>query len=426
MFHPVSIRAALAAAVLATFVGPASAQMSSAPGRDVESLLELARASNPEFAAMRHEAAAAQARPEAASSFPDPMFRVELMDITNAGSSASPSLNPSKIGATKYTLLQPLPWFGKRDAKTAAAVADAEVATSRADLAWADLAARVKTAYAQYYAVAESERLTREVLDLITRLESIAQARYAGGLAAQQDAIRAQVEQTTLRTDLVMVESERRRLAARLNTLVARPASALLGEPQRIRALPAPAKLQPADLEERVRTRNPAVLAEAARVRSAGKQVETAGLNYFPDVSVGISPIQMGNKIGEWEVMFEFSLPLWPSGRRAQDREARSMLDAATARHESATSTALGELAENLAALEAARRTESLVATSLLPQADLTFESALAGYENGKVDFSTLLDAQRQIRRAKQERLKAQAEAQARLADIERILGADL
>ena len=48
------------------------------------------------------------------------------------------------------------------------------------------------------------------------------------------------------------------------------------------------------------------------------------------------------------------------------------MLDAATARQESATLTALGELSENLTALEAARRTEHLVATSLLPQADLT------------------------------------------------------
>ena len=68
----------------------------------------------------------------------------------------------------------------------------------------------------------------------------------------------------------------------------------------------------------------------------------------------------------------------------------------------------------------------ALAATSLLPQAELTFQSALAGYENGKVDFATLLDAQRQIRRAKQERLKAQAEAQMRLADIERIVGEEL
>ena len=40
------------------------------------------------------------------------------------------------------------------------------------------------------------------------------------------------------------------------------------------------------------------------------------------------------------------------------------------------------------------------------------FAAALAGYETGKVDFATLLDAQRQIRKAKQDVIKAQAEQQ--------------
>jgi outer membrane protein TolC len=61
-----------------------------------------------------------------------------------------------------------------------------------------------------------------------------------------------------------------------------------------------------------------------------------------------------------------------------------------------------------------------------LPQAELTFQAALAGYENGKVDFATLLDAQRQIRNAKQNVIKAQAEQQARLAEIERLVGGEI
>jgi cobalt-zinc-cadmium efflux system outer membrane protein len=56
----------------------------------------------------------------------------------------------------------------------------------------------------------------------------------------------------------------------------------------------------------------------------------------------------------------------------------------------------------------------------------LTYRAALAGYENGKVDFATLLDAQRQIRQAKQNQIKVQADAQVRLADIERLLGEEL
>ena len=399
---------------------------SALPGRTVESLLEVARERNPEFAGMRFEAAAARERPGSASALPDPMLKIELMDITNAGMDAPPSLNPSKIGGTKYTLSQTLPWFGKRDAMRGVAEADAVVASSRAEVAWLDVSMKVKSAYAQYYLAAENERLTREVLDLMARLEGVAQARYSGGLAAQQDAIRAQVEQTTMRTDLVMIEAEKRRIAARLNALVARPVSAPLAEPERLRPLPPPVRLQPADLEERARARSPLIAAEAARASSAGLMAELAGLERYPDITVGLSPTQTRTRVSEWEVMFEMNIPLQQDRRRAKEREAQAMRDAANSKREAVSLGVIGELAENLVALEAARRTETIAASSLLPQAELTFQSALAGYENGKVDFATLLDAQRQIRRAKLERLKAQVEAQMRLADIERIVGEEL
>ena len=121
--------------------------------------------------------------------------------------------------------------------------------------------------------------------------------------------------------------------------------------------------------------------------------------------------------------MVELNIPLQQSSRRSQEREAEAMLSAARARKDAAANQVLSELAEVLAGLDAARRTETLTTTSLLPQAELTFKAALASYENGKVDFATLLDAQRQIRQAKQVQIKAQAEGQARLADIERLLG---
>jgi outer membrane protein TolC len=102
------------------------------------------------------------------------------------------------------------------------------------------------------------------------------------------------------------------------------------------------------------------------------------------------------------------------------------MVGAAQSRAEALASQLLGDLAANLAAYDGARRTEALVETQLLPQSELGLRSALAAYENGKVDFATVLDAQRQIRKARLERLKAQADAQMRLAEIERILGEDL
>ncbi len=394
-------------------------------GSNVESLLEYAR-NNPEYAAMRYEADAAAQRVYPAGAFPDPLFRIELQNITNTGSDAPPSLLPNKVGSTKYTLVQPIPFWGKRDLKRDVAEADAEQAQGRAAMTWSEVAANVKITYARYYLVVYNELLTREILDLLGRLERIALGRYESGLVPQQDVIRAQVELTTMRGELLMQESERQGVQATLNSLLDRKASTPFAVPERLRPVPLPVRLDEDVLADRLRGHNPQLFANDARIRGAEKNRELTYKNRYPDFAIGVSPIQMGSRIGEWELMVEVNIPLQQESRRRQESEAESMLSAARSQKEASANRLIGELFENLAALKAAQRIEIVTATSLLPQSEATLQAALAGYETGKVDFATLLDAQRQIRKSKQDRLKAQAEAQARLAAIERLLGEDL
>ena len=395
------------------------------PGRTLASLLDYAKQSNPEYASMRHEADAAGERVTPAGALPDPKLRVELMDITRMGEQNA-TLSPSRVGSTKYTISQELPWYGKRDLKREIAELDAEGAQGRARGAWSEIAARLKTSYAQLYLLRSNEQITREILDLMTRLEKIAQARYAGGLAMQQDVIRAQVEQTGMRNDLIMLENEGNMLRARINMLLARPAGASLATPEALRPLPSAAKLDYATLEDRVRGRNPRLFADEAAIRSAEKKRDLAYKERYPDFMLGVTPVQYQNSFKEWQLMVEINIPLQQSSRRAMERESESMLSAARARKDASANQVLSELAENLSGIEAARRTEMLATTSLLPQAELTFNAALAAYENGKVDFATLLEAQQQIRKARLNQIKAQAEAQIRLAEIEKLLGEDL
>ena len=136
--------------------------------------------------------------------------------------------------------MQPLPFWGKRDLKREVAEADAEQAQGRVATTWSELAASVKTSYARYYLVVHNERLIREILDLLARLERIALVRYESGLAPQQDVIRAQVELTTMRGELLMLESEREGLQATLNSLLARKSSAPFAAPERLRPRSAP------------------------------------------------------------------------------------------------------------------------------------------------------------------------------------------
>jgi outer membrane protein TolC len=384
------------------------AQAQDQPGRDVESLLVLARERNPDLSGMRLDAEAAAERIQQSQALPDPRLRLELMD-TN-----------------RYTLTQELPWFGTRDLKRDIAAHSADSASAQASALWADLAARVKTGYAQLYFLKHTEQLSREILGLMARLEQIAQARYANGLAAQQDAIRAQVEQTAMQNDLLALDSERRQAQSRMNALLSRPAQAPLAEPQNLRALPTEESVDFARLETHLRSNNPLLAASASLVKAADKNMELVRQNRYPTFTVGVAPLQVVDSFRQWGLMFEINIPLQQSTRRSQEREAQLMLEAAQTRLAATANQTLSDLSENLVALDSARRTETLVSARLLPQAELTLQSALAGYENGKVDFSTVLEAQRQIRTAKQSQLKAQWEGQIRLAQIERLLGEDL
>ena len=394
-------------------------------GASLEGLLELARAGNPEYAGMRLEADAASERIAPAGALADPKLRVELMDITKMGEQ-NPTLLPNQVGSTRYTLMQDLPWFGKRDLKRDIASQEFEAAKARALGTWAELSTRIKSAHAQLYFLHQSERLSKEILDLMARLEQVAQARYAGGLAAQQDVIRAQVEQSNMRNELIALENEQRMARARLNAVLARPATAALAAPEQLRPLPAAARLQYGALEERVRSRSPQLFSQDAQVRAAQSARALTYKNRYPDFNVSITPVQYESAIKEWSLMVELNIPLQQSTRRAQEREAEAMVLAASARRQATANQILSDLAENLSGLDAAHRTEVTITTSLLPQADLTFRAALASYETGKVDFATLLDAQRQIRQAKQSLIKTRTEAQTRLAEIEKLLGEDV
>ena len=393
------------------------------PGVSVESLLTAAREASPELRMVRLEAEAAHERIAPAGALPDPMLRIELENITRNGTQGA-TLSPARVGDTKYTLLQPLPFWGKRDLKRELAAAEAAQASGRANETWSEVAGRIKTLYAQYWLTGQALQLSRENIELTRQLEKTAQVRYAGGLAAQQDAIRAQLERSNMDSEQLGMAAEYRQLGVFINAMLARPAGAALAAPAALR--PLPSGLDGAALNARLLAKNPQLAIEAARLGGAEKNRELAYRNRYPDFTVGVAPMQVENRVDAWGVMLEMNLPLQQGTRRSQERESERMLEAATARQEAVSHRLHGELAATLASLEAAQATETITRQRLLPQSELTFKAALAGYENGKVDFATLLDAQRQIRNARLALLRAQASQQMRLAEIEKLLGEDL
>ena len=393
------------------------------PGATVESLLAYARQSNPEYAAMLREAEAASARVIPAGNLPDPSFSIELRDITRDGT-ISPTLSPSRVGSTKYTFLQPIPWPGKRSLSRSAAEAGAEQSAQAARASWNDLAMRIKVAQARRYELVQRREIVGEIDALLGQLEAITRTRYAGGLVSQADAVRALSERTMLRGELIALATQLRTVDTQVNTLLARSPDAPLAPPAEPRH-PA-ADLDLAALASRLRERNAELAAERARVDGAERSRELTYRNRYPDMAVGFSPIQRGDGLVDYDVMFEVTIPLQQGTRRAQEREAEAMVAAASARREATQQRALGELSSALAQLDGARQMQRLAESSLLPQSRVNLQAALAAYETGKVDFTALLEAERQVRQARLTLLNAEVEAQMRLAEVERLIGEDL
>jgi outer membrane protein, heavy metal efflux system len=398
------------------------------PGKTVDELLAYAREHNPDLRVRRLDAQALRERIESASALPDPKFQVELMDFTNAmtpGKSAS--LVPGEVGTTRYRVVQGFPFPGKRGLRGDVAEALAGQADTSHDTARLDLEGKIKTAYARYFQAVGQTRILNETLQLVGALERLVVQRYSVGLVPQQDAVRAQSESTSLKVDLVESERRRRDAAAKLNALLPRDADAPLAEPVRLATIPATQKL--AQVFARAKEISPDLSRERLGVDAAEKGKDLTYLNRYPDFGVALTNNRPRSAMigpDTWDLMLEVNIPLQQSSRRAQEREAEYRLDAARERVAAAEARLNGRLGETLAGLNASSDKARLLRDTLLPQARATLDAAQAGYESGRVNFNTLIEAERQILRTRLALLDAEVDASIRQAELEQLVGAPL
>ena len=174
---------------------------------------------------------------------------------------------------------------------------------------------------------------------------------------------------------------------------------------------------------------SPDLSRERLGVDAAEKGKDLTYLNRYPDFGVALTNNRPRSEmIGPqtWDLMLEVNIPLQQSSRRAQEREAGYRLDAARERVAAAEARLNGRLGETLAGLNASVDKARLLRDTLLPQARATLDAAQAGYESGRVNFNTLIEAERQILRARLALLDAEVDANIRQAELEQLVGAPL
>lgn len=401
MKTPICLQAVALAIALSSGMAMASDATPPSFGASLETLLEWSETHSPMISAMQAETEAKRQQVVMARSLDDPSFGIEWRDID----SSNPTLNPTQVGSMRYTISQMLPLWGKRDIKGRIAEANVGQAEQGVLVTRADVRQQIRLAYADRYRALATQAINHDIERLLQQMDLAARQRYQIGQAGQSDIIRLQTELSMLRNEQLILTGTANRATARLAALLNVPVETITADPANL-PLP-PTDFHAADWLSKAVAINPDLAGSRKSIESAQGQRDLAGLNRRPGVEIGVSAIQMESRLTMYELMLKVDIPLQRASKNAERAEATAMLNRARAQEEAQLRMVEREINEMAAMLATARAQTELLDKTLTPQADLSFQSTLASYQNGKGEFASLLEAQQQIRRLRQMRLMA-------------------
>ena len=382
----------------------------------VDSLVSWALRSAPELAAARARESAVRVRAAAANGLEDPTLEVLYQDVGFPDNTVGTE-EMSMLGAE---LRQPLPFFGKRAARHAAAAAEASVAAAEVEVLARRVASEVRQQYARLYAVDHKRESLESADALLVLLGEAAQARYAAGLGSMEAPLRAQLERAQLQSQMQDVLAERRSAEAELSRWLDRLAETRWGTVDSLPAVAPP----PGDWPQLAMANAPAASVRRAAVTAAERRITLEEREGRPDLFAGAGYATRGDFDPVVTLRVGTGLPVWRGGRTGPRVEA-ARAEAVMARAELRQAEADARAAAAKWAAEYERRDAQarLLRETIVPQSHTTLEAARAAFETGRADFSALIDdftawlaARQALAEREAERFAAWAELQALLA----------
>ncbi|HXE90766.1 MAG TPA: TolC family protein [Terriglobales bacterium] len=410
------------APVAALLPQPHAERQPAARPMTLEELEAAALVNNPEVRAAARRVAVLEARQPAAGALDDPWFMYRGWGV--------PLERPWDFNQAQnmFMLGRTLPGPGKRDLRSQVASRDVEVARAELEAVRRAVAAEVRKAFYELLLNADQLRLHDQQVALARQGIESARIKYVVGRVPQQDVLKAQIALTRLVDHLVMLEQEGSLARVRLNALLGRDPAAPLevaGSYAPLAGLPSVAELQRRALERR-----PELVAARAAVQRSQAARRLADKAYSPDynLSAGYMLQPDGSRFRN-SYMAELSINLPWLNRRKHDAEiatAQAELSLQETEYESRRVTVFREIQEALVRARSAEKLVRLYRDTLRPQARAVLQATAAAYETDRTDFLNLLDGQNTTIDVEVSYFRALAEFEARIADLERAVGAPL
>ena len=393
-----------------------------------QAAVEIAVRDNPNLAQMQARYEALAEVPSQVGTLPDPMVSFNAMNFpTDTFDREQEAMTQTQIGFS-----QVFPFPGKLRLKEEAAEYDALAAGHTVEEVRLQLINNVKGKWWQLYYLDRALETVDINQNLLGQFISVAKTKYETGKGLQQDVLLAQLELSKLIDQKIQLQAIRRNQAIQINILMARPANEVVSLPNQV------SKMMPKLVDEAVLYQ----LAEATRPRlkqletqlnAAQSRLDLAKRDYYPDFTVGVTygdragynSLPGGDARSDFvSVMVGVKIPLYAGSKQSKAVSQKSydlqknhyaLLDEKN-RVMATISTAVTDY-------HRAKKQLSLFGSGIVPQAQQTVESMLAGYQVSEVDFLNLVRSQMTLFNYELQYWKALSDAKQALARLEAAVG---
>jgi cobalt-zinc-cadmium efflux system outer membrane protein len=387
-----SILAAIVLWLCALAIGTAA--RAEEPVEPVHRYVDAAFAGNPSLDAMRERIRMKENAAIKAGALDDPKLRMAILNLpTQSWDFHKEDMTGKEIG-----LSQMFPWPGMRKTRAEMVLREKEEAEFVLEEMRSTLRAEIKMTYAELASVRKQLEVVRRSQDILKDVVGVTEGIYAVGKGSQPDVLRGQLEYGRIRETRIALESREQVLSVRLDTLAALPADRPVPPLEDLPEISLPYGLD--DLVKIYEAERPARKALLARAHRGDSSIRMANLAGKPEFEVSVSYMQRdampdGTKRSDMvSSMVTMTLPIWREGKidpgiREMEAEKR-MAGRDLANLDLETSNSIGR---SLATMKSRRESAIHYRTTMIPQAEQSFQATAESYRVGKTDFPMLMDA---------------------------------
>jgi outer membrane protein TolC len=403
----------------------ARAEMVSNALETLSEYLAQAALSNEELKAAFYRWKAALERVPQVKSLPDPRFTFAYF-IRSIETRTGPQ-------QASFKLAQTFPWFGKLDLKGDIAAQEASAVKAEYDALKLKIFFDVKNVYFEYGYLAKAVEITKENIELLRYLESVARARYSAGATPYADVIRTQVELGKLEDRVRTLVDLRMPIMAKLIAAMNMPADSVLPWPPDVPVMVI--GITDDELFKQLPEHNPRIKRFEYLEAKEQAGIELAQKDYYPDFTLGLQTIATGDAVipgiqdsGEDPIIASVSinLPVWWDKRRAAISEARSRRLSAKTGNQAVQDTLIADMQLALYKYRDAQRKIDLYQNTLLPKAEQSLGVTLEAFQAGLRSSLDLIDAEETLLEFELAYVRALADQAQSFAQLEMLLGKEI